>query len=275
MKRFINLILICCLILGATTLASCNDKSTHGYTLGVWWWDNRLDDSYLEYAVDNDVDEIYFYTSTFSESNNEFIKKANNNKIDVYWLCGDYRWIEDYSSFQEKMNDFLNYQIQNTIGKFEGVHLDVEPHQHEEFDSRREELILLYIDFLNKTTNDYPQVHFDADIPFWLEDVVTYNGETKEAYKFVVDIVNRVFVMSYRDSAEQILNVGSAELEYANQNNKPVFLCVETGNEEDIVTFLEEGKKYMNEQIALLEELTNLKYNIAIHHIKTWRELKD
>lgn len=256
-------------------MASCYDKSTHGYTLGVWWWDNRLDDSYLDYAVDNDVDEIYYYTSTFSESNNEFIKKANNNKIDVYWLCGDYRWIEDYSSFQEKMNDFLDYQNKNTSGKFEGVHLDVEPHQHEEFDSRREELILLYIDFLNKTTNDYPQVHFDADIPFWLEDVVTYNGETKEAYKFVVDIVNRVFVMSYRDSAEQILNVGSAELEYANQNNKPVFLCVETGNEEDIVTFLEEGKKYMNEQIALLEELTNLKYNIAIHHIKTWRELKD
>ena len=274
MKRFINFILICCLIIGATALVSCSESS-HGYTLGVWWWDNRLDDSYLEYAVDNDVNEIYYYTSTFSEKNNEFVKKANKNNVDVYWLCGDYRWIEDYASFQEEMNNYLTYQNKYSTGKFEGVHLDVEPHQHEQFSSRREELILLYIDFLNRVTNDYPSVHFDADIPFWLEDVVTYNGETKEAFKFVTDIVNRVFVMSYRDSAEQILNVGSAELEYANQKNKPIFLCVETGNEEDIVTFIEEGKNYMNEQITLIGDLTDLKFNIAIHHIKTWRELKD
>ena len=30
--------------------------------VGVWWWDNRIDETYLDFAKENGVNEIYYYT---------------------------------------------------------------------------------------------------------------------------------------------------------------------------------------------------------------------
>ena len=58
--------------------------------------------------------------------------------------------------------------------------------------------------------------------------------------------------------------------------NKIIFLSAETySTEGDKVSYLEEGKKYMYEQINELRNLIPNKYGIAIHNIKSWKELKD
>ena len=243
-------------------------------TLGVWWWDNRLDSSYLTFAKNNGVDEIYYYTSTFSEKNKTFIESANSLNISVYWLTGEYEWIESPENFYAEMEKYLNFQEESEY-KFAGVHLDVEPHQHPEFEERREGLITKYVEFIYNVTNRYPQVDFDIDIPFWLEDEITFNGKTKETYKFLIETANRTFVMSYRDTAESIVNVASEELGYANAINKEIFLGVETGEEEDVVTFLQEGKKYFYNELNNINKFTELNYNVSIHHIKSWKNLKN
>ena len=258
------------------TFSSCgqslvlNDKST---IQGVWWWDNTLSDEYLNFAYDNGIDEIYYCDSSFTENTSNFIKKANEKDITVYFLCGEYQWIENRQDFDALLTRYQEFQ-NNYQHNFEGIHLDVEPHQHPEFDTRRNELIQSYINFLYETISNYDNITFDADIPFWLEDKITFNNETKEAYKLVIDYCNRTFIMRYRDTAEGIYNVAKEELEYSKEIGKLLFLGVETGNEEDIVTFAQENKQYMYEQLNSLNKIISQDYGISIHHIKTWYNLK-
>lgn len=240
--------------------------------LGVWWWDNRLGDEYLDFAAQKGVTEIYAYYSSFSEKTVEFIRKAAERGIDVLWLQGKYEWIEDYADLQEKMEEFNAFQ-QSSEYKFVGVHFDIEPHQHPEFESRRNELITAFVCLTVRIKSDYPDLRVEYDIPFWLDDEVTSGGVTKNAYRFVIDNSYRVNVMSYRDDADKILECASEEADYAAKSGKPMNLCVETGENEDIVTFFEEGAEYMENELNEVRENLPNAFGIAVHHIRTWREL--
>ena len=82
--------------------------------------------------------------------------------------------------------------------------------------------------------------------------------------------------MSYRDSASGMLSVASEEIEYAHSLVKQIFLGAETGEEEDIVTFIQEGKDYFYSQMALLEQsLPYSNMGLSIHDIERWRALKN
>lgn len=264
------------IILSSILFCSCDYNQPKNLnlenTLGVWWWDNRLDNSYLDFAKQNGVNEIYYYTSTFDEKNKNFIKLANENNIDVFWLTGEYTWIDNKESFFDELNKYIEFQNSSKY-KFAGVHLDVEPHQNPSFEENREEILINFVNFIYNTVNLYENINFDIDIPFWLDDVITFNNETKETYKFLIDFADRTFIMSYRDNAQNIYNVAKEELDYANLNNKKIFLGVETGNEEDIVTFKEEGKTFMYNELYKLNTMINSNFGLSIHHIKTWKEL--
>lgn len=240
----------------------------------VWWWDNRLDETYLEFAVEQGVNEIYYYASSFSERISDFIRAASAKGIKVYWLQGKYEWIEDYASLKAKLDEFQSFQNASEY-KFAGIHFDIEPHQHPEFDARRTELITEFVELTFAVKRDYPEFEVAYDIPCWLDDEVTANGMTKPAYEFIIDNADRVTMMSYRDSAEGVLSFAEDEINYALSVNKTLDLGVKTGKEEDIVTFYEEGAEYMREQLDILRETMPAGFGIAVHHIRSWRELKE
>lgn len=241
----------------------------------IWWWDNRIDTTtYLDFAEDNNINEIYYYSSSLNDKTNSFIEQANSKNIKVYWLIGKYEWIEDNSLLDEKFATYIAYQNAYK-NKFEGIHMDIEPHQHPEFKSRRQELITKYVELVIALNNKYKDIKLEYDIPFWLDDKVTIDSITKPAYEFVIDNSSKVTVMSYRDSAEKIYDVAKEEIEYAKVNNKILNLSVETSqNEDDIVTFYEEGKDYMMNELSKLRDMIPKSFGIAIHHIKSFYELK-
>ena len=240
----------------------------------VWWWDNRLDESYLDFAVAQGVNEIYYYASSFPARISDFIRLASAKGIKVYWLAGKYEWIEDYASLKEKLRSFLEFQTSSEY-KFEGVHFDIEPHQHPEFDARRIELVTEFVELTFAVKRDYADIYFAYDIPCWLDDEITLNGVTRPAYEFIIDNADRVTLMSYRDSCEGVLKFAEDEINYALSAGKVLNLGVETGEEEDIVTFYEEGAEYMNGQLDLLRETMPAGFGIAVHHIRSWRELTE
>lgn len=241
----------------------------------IWWWDNRIDSTtYLDFAKENNINEIYYYSSSLDDKTNSFIEQANSKNIKVYWLIGKYQWIEDNDSLEEKFVKYIAYQNEYK-NKFEGIHIDIEPHQHPEFDLRRQELITKYVELVIALNNKYKDIKLEYDIPFWLDDKVTIDDISKPAYEFVIDNSSKVTVMSYRDSAEKIYDVAKEEIEYAKVNNKTLNLSVETSqNEDDIVTFYEEGKDYMMNELSKLRDMIPKNFGIAIHHIKTFYELK-
>lgn len=261
-------------LIGIVAKLYLNSKGSEE-TFSIWWWDNRIDTTtYLDFAEDNNINEIYYYSSSLNDKTNSFIKQANSKNIKVYWLIGDYQWIEDNDSLEEKFATYIAYQNEYK-NKFEGIHMDIEPHQHPEFKSRRQELITKYVELVIALNNKYKDIKLEYDIPFWLDDKVTIDDITKPAYEFVIDNSSKVTVMSYRDSAEKIYDVAKEEIEYAKVNNKTLNLSVETSqNEDDIVTFYEEGKDYMMNELSKLRDMIPKNFGIAIHHIKSFYELK-
>lgn len=243
--------------------------------LAVWQWDNRLDSSYLDFAADNGVTEIYCYYSSFSQKTTDFIAAANSKGIEVLWLAGKYEWVEDLDSLESKIEEFVAFQA-SSPSRFAGIHLDIEPHQHPEFDERREELITKFVELTFSLGGGFPSLRIEYDIPFWLDDETTIDGITKPAHEFVIDNAARVTVMSYRDSAEKILDCSKDEINYAKSVRKPLNLSVETGeNSDDVVTFYEEGNAFMLEQLAVVRASLPDDFGIAIHHIKDWKALAE
>lgn len=238
----------------------------------VWWWDDELSFDYLSFASDNGINTIYYCTSKFNDETSSFIKKANDLNIDVYLLNGDATWLDNNTGLNELIMNFEEYQdtYDNT---FKGIHLDIEPHQLNDFNDRRNELILKLINISKTLSQKEYLVEFD--IPFWLDDIIEIEDVKKEAYKWMIDYSDSVTIMSYRDERDTILDVASDEYLYASSINKSIIVSVETYSEEgDFVSFYEEGKDYME---GIVDDIYKSAIEgvggIAIHHIKRWYEM--
>ena len=143
---------------------------------GVWWWNNRLDsDIYLDFAVDNGVNEVYYYDSSLSTTSSSFIDKAKSKNVKVYWLIGDVEYLRDRQELFDKVDQFVDYNNNNPSYAYDGIHLDIEPHQDDYFDIDRTMLIYNLIDIAYALKQNYPQIQFDYDLPFWLEDEIEFN----------------------------------------------------------------------------------------------------
>lgn len=239
----------------------------------VWWWNDSLSDEYLDYANANGINTIYYCSSKFNNETSSFIAKANAYNMDVYLLSGDYSWIENRTGLNNLLTRFEEYQLAYE-NKFKGVHLDIEPHQHSNFSTKRTDLITGLIDIAEDLSiKDYD---VEYDIPFWLDDEITREGITKNAYKWMIDFADNITIMSYRDTKEAILDVAKDEYQYASSVDKGIMVSVETySTEGNFVSFREEGKEIMMGIVNDIYQSEILGVNgIAIHHIQKWYEME-
>ncbi len=269
------LIAIALIIVLVVVLVVKNKKTSPKPIFGVWWWNDELDNSYLDFASKQNITEIYYCSSKFNSETENFIKTAKQKGISVYWLTGEYEWLYDYQKLKNKIAEFSEYQnIYNY--KFSGVHFDIEPHQHPEFENKRTEIIGKFVELCFNLKQDYPDFYIEYDLPFWLDDEITFNGKTKPAYQFIIDYSSKVTLMSYRDTSEEIYSVSKDEIEYALSVGKTLNLGVETkSNEGDKVSFMEEGKQVMLNEIKKLRELIPSNFGVVVHQIYTWHNLQD
>jgi hypothetical protein len=250
--------------------------------LGVWCWDdsNLNWNTYFDFIVKNGVTEIYYSSTDFSERTEIFIEKASHNNIKVFFLTGKYEYINDRSGIIGLMDNFILYQNGTTnTKKFSGVHLDVEPQQHPEFSRRYGELLQDYIDFVVWFCSEYKtQTSIDFDIPFWFDDEIIYKSQNIKLYEAVITEASRVFIMSYRDKSDEIYDISKDEINFAKLKNKQIVLGVETDTsaEGGNITFFEEGKSYMYNEIHKLHPFCKTAdYGISIHHLRSWYDLRN
>ncbi|MBP3581302.1 MAG: hypothetical protein J6J33_00950 [Clostridia bacterium] len=283
MKKVYSFLICFVLFLIPFALSGCKDNNnnppaTITRTKGVWWWDKGLDDTYLEFAAAQSINEIYYCDSALDENTKKFVKKAKSHNIKTYLLAGEYQWLYDDSNLITLIDKYVSYNSNNPDAKLAGIHLDIEPHQAEDFDSNRESLVKSLILIAKKLKNTYPDIEFSYDIPFWFEQDLEIDGETKKEFEWIFDYADKVFVMSYRDTAEKIISVAQAELNYAKEKNKTIFLSVETkdlGEENNIVTFYEEGFDALVSALKSLDKTLPKNAGLSIHHIKSLKILKD
>ena len=293
MKRTIILIVIVCitllLVIGCASSQRAEDHvlERNVETLGVWWWAHTdLDGPYFDFAVKNGINEIFLSTNVFNQRVSDFIARASEHGVKVYWLQGDWSWIHNDTHFRNRYVQYLAFnEAQPENRRFAGIHLNVEPHQDPEWRANptvmRPILIQKLVDFALKLRDDFPDEHFDHAITFWLNDAVNYKGQQIPANHAMMMISNRVFLMTYRDSAERIFNLGTVpqQIEFARSLGKTIFLCAESSyppEQGTEVSFRNQGRRFMHEEILKLKDMANYdKLGIAIHHMRTWFDLKD
>ncbi|MCQ2433438.1 MAG: hypothetical protein MJ175_12625, partial [Clostridia bacterium] len=230
---------------------------------GVWWWHAALAEDpaegakALESLKDNGITEIYFHAGRMADTDiQSFIRSAAERGIWVAWLAGDARWILDGNSGgDEQVETYLDYQKNAPENlRFYALHLDVEPHQLAEFREDRASTLQLYSEFVTRIGSAIHEAgeKIEWDIPFWLDDdVVTLpDGSSSGLLDVLAQNSDTLTLMSYRDTAEAILDVSKTEIGIGKTCGCKIICGVETYSEEgDFVSFMEEGKTIMYEEL--------------------------
>ncbi len=257
-----------------------DEKLSTSAPLGVWWWTNDNADLYLDFASANGVDEIYYCDYALDEDTYEFVKKAKAAGIKVFALFGEKEWLNSSAGLEALVEKYRLFLAAHPDARFDGIHLDIEPHQFDDFHQNTNEYLTKLVVLVEKIVAENSDIKFDFDIPAWLDKNeesynVVLNGVKKPAWQHMIDIASRVFVMSYRDTAVAAIDFAENELLYAAQTGKQIAVCFENQSSEgDNVSFAEEGKQALYREIKNLESLLSQDYMVAIHHIKSWYELK-
>ena len=290
--RFKSLCWLAKISLFVLVLACFSGEAFAKPSKGVWWWNApdavnaKRAAAKLQFLAAHDVNEIYFCAdlAKYGKETRTFVKAARRKGLRVALLAGDVSWIYPGNrGFAQTLEAYLSYQRRAAPNeRFYALHLDVEPHQDRKLSDERK--WQLYADFVLRAAAD---VHaagekIEWDIPFWLDTIRVAFGERKDVslLEVVMGASDCVALMSYRDTANAILDISKEEIAIANKGGVRVVLGAETGEtgEGDVVTFFEEGASYMDAELAkVMQALESVNVpagtGIAVHHFGSWEKL--
>lgn len=275
---------------------------------GVWWWsvDNLADLSYLDFAKEQGITEIYLNQHHLSVVNpngifgpigtaevviptKEFIEEASARGIAVYLLLsntGSWLYEEYRQHFHHIMTGFLAYQqLVHEDARFAGLHFNVEPNQLEkdcgtrfwtEGYATQSRLMQQLIDFAVMATDEYGKfTTIDWATGFWWQNfTVDYRGEEMPLHQALILESDTTFVMSFRNTAEGMVEVARDHLDFAQEVGKDIFLGANIASTEglEIDQFYHLGRAHLDEQLALIYSLHPYEHiHLVIHEISRWR----
>lgn len=267
-----------------------------GLAKALWVWDfydaaansDKITEL-LGFLKENDINMLFIGTRRTLPDQpatyDELIRRAHEAGIRVFALVGRANWaLEGYHrEALEELRQVLRFNASHPSNKFDGIQFDIEPHTLPEFKTIRGSVSYQYIQVLKKIANEIAlsgdNLEFNAAIPCWYATgenpvIVETGGEKKPLSYFVLDIVDTVSIMAYRDTAERQIRASQAEIDYAANLGKKVYIGAETNapNGYSIpieITYYNKGSDYMNQQ---LNTITNFYADhsgfggIAIHN---------
>lgn len=292
MMLMLSALLLFCGVAPVTVAAKSKVTYASRTQLTTWLWDAHkiIKDSdkviaelvsrnvnVLLLQIDDTVDVEYY---------RQFIRKASLKEIKVEALDGAPQWVaENGAKLQQVFLDWL-IKYQATAAKqekFTGIHLDVEPYEHEHYDSNSAQYLEAYQTMIIRFRNqaDKLRLNFGIDIPFWFYGVNYQNqyGSGNMA-EWLCKQVSNITIMAYRDTAKEILSISAAEMKLFQKYKVRGTIAVETGRlsaRNNFVTFYEETKEYMDEQLEIVYQAyknDSAFQGIAIHYYDSWVAMK-
>lgn len=226
--------------------------------------EHQMNQVYLQ--IDDNID-IYDYQA--------FVSTCKEKGINVFALSGSPEFI--YMKQDERFDRFFsfveNYQnVSADHEKFSGIHFDVEPYLLSTWDTEQSTIIRQFQDMLlhAKDKSTEMNLSFMVDIPFWFDEI-HYNNEFGRGNlaEWIIEHLDQVTIMAYRDNAADIKKIVRNELLYARKNQKSIEIAVELKKvEPEYVTFYEEGLGFLHNQIlAVKKAYRSDNITFAIHDL--------
>lgn len=260
----------------------------------MWVWntasilaDSSQQQGLFSFCQSKGINVLYLYSGSGPVENcKSLIQMAHDQGIKVEALDGAKEWSlsENHATVLAMVQGILDYnQTAPPNERFDGVHLDIEPYLLSGFfDSSS--IPLQYLDLLKKIRTLLQEqastLNFAVDIPRWYDAApvsVTFNSREDYLSHHILDLVDAIGVMDYRDNSTSIINDGADEVAYAGQLGKKAVLGVETDlADPETVTFYEEGEQAMDAALAIA--LTHYHGvpgfgGLAIHHFSSYRTM--
>lgn len=246
--------------------------------LGVWQWKiENISSESIIFLVKNYIKEIYLEAHKTGEKEKNILQSLKQHNISIYFLLGNKNFLLDDSKLITKINQYIAFNQKENI--FQGIHLDIEPHQFSEewkIPEKRKKLIFKFLNLIKKLKNQFPLINFEYDIPFWFKDQITFDNQTKLLYQHIIDMTNRTFFMVYRKQGSKVISLSKQIVDYAKEKNKQIFICIETSqaNEENI-SFYDSDKTTMIDELLVIAKNIPAHFGIAIHHLDAFQKLKE
>lgn len=215
-----------------------------------------------------------------------FLTGAHKANIKVFALDGAPNWGNTTGAkAKNKFKNWLaNYQkTAPATAKFDGIHVDIEPYGLPEWETKRAATVRGFQNVLTELAafSKTQKLQFEADIPFWFDEI-TYNNPTYgkgNLAEWTIKNTDGVALMSYRDTAQAIIDISSKEMAWGKTYGKKVRVGVETmeSKEFPFISFHEEGEQAMER--ALVDVNTAFSdyssfAGVSVHHVGSWMNLR-
>jgi hypothetical protein len=296
LSKLLGTILLAAMLVFPSSMVKAMSLQSSTVTLenisfSTWLWNTSeivIDsDKIIDFLVEKNVKVLYLQVDYNLDYRyyEAFIGKASGKGIAVEALDGSPNWVSANGiTCQNKFFEWLDsYQKAAAPGQqFKGVHFDVEPYLNSEYKRNPDKVLNQYQDFILRSKAECLNhgLNFGMDIPFWFNEVKysTTHG-TGNLGEWVIENLEAVTIMAYRDSAYGIINVAAAEMAMCEQNGIEARIAVETGNVRSTryVTFYQEGQAVMFQQLAHVygQYSENKAFSgFAVHYLDSWMTIK-
>ncbi len=182
-----------------------------------------------------------------------FLREARKRQVKIHALAGDpaHALTSNHAKVLARVDELVRFNAAAAEDeRFAGLHLDVEPHGLPEWKEADEagkcDLLAQFVEVNAKTVERLhaaaPELIYGTDIVFWLDKVkddgtaaypVKHRGVVKDAAKHLLDIVDNVGIMSYRDRVEGkngILSLVLKTIVYADTAKGKAYVGVKMAN---------------------------------------------
>jgi len=195
--------------------------------------------------------------------------RAAARGIRLWALGGDPAWLSRPDAAVAWQRQALGLNL------FAGSHVDVEPYALAAWSTQPSALAAQHVSLLRRLQADSP-LPLQADVPFWMSE---YTAGSVNWADGVLASVDGVTVMSYRDSAQGILDTGADLLARGDAAGVPVQLAAETQALADCTycTFFEEGRAALDAALATVASTARAAHpsyaGTSVHDYAHWSAL--
>lgn len=271
---------------------------------GMWVWDfytsaftEEQREQLIQFSLQHNINLLFVGTRlTLKEHPSAYadlIQKARQNGIRVFALAGraSWAWEENHHEPLAHLQQVLDYNSVYPSTPFDGLQFDIEPYILSDYwdntdrvNSQLLQLLEASARLINETEDP---LELNAAIPFWYASgqrpmMAEVNGASKPLSHHILDIVDSVSIMAYRDHANAQIEVSKADIEFAESIGKKAYIGAETKppNDEGIpdwITYYNKKTSYMNEQFEIIHEYyrNNSGFGgIAVHTYDSYKEMQ-
>jgi SLA1 homology domain 1, SHD1 len=207
-----------------------------------------------------------------------FLKEASGKGLRVHALSGDPSHVlsANHEKVLARVDALAAFNKSSSpSSRFAGIHFDIEPHAMPEWKTSSDEekckLLTQFVEVNAKAVEKLrklsPGTLYGADIAFWLDKVnedgssaypVTFRGVTKDATKHLLDMVDNLGTMSYRDTSEGrngMIALVERSIAYADTAKGRVFVGVKMADiGPKMESYFGRTEQEMNAEIHKVEE---------------------